>query len=91
MTELTNFCPCCSLREYDLCCKPFHEGVLPENALQLMRSRYAAYVLNMPDYIVATTHPASPQFQTLFPNRQCGSSAKHHGLKIQITLRGSRL
>ena len=27
-----------------------------------MRSRYSAYVLNLPDYIVATTHPASPQY-----------------------------
>ena len=27
-----------------------------------MRSRYAAYALCMPDYIIHTTHPASPQF-----------------------------
>jgi peptide deformylase len=29
-----------------------------------MRSRYAAYVLNLPAYIIETTHPASPQYQT---------------------------
>lgn len=62
MTELENPCPCSSGDEYDKCCKPFHEGKMPENALQLMRSRYSAYVLNIPDYIVATTHPASPQY-----------------------------
>lgn len=27
-----------------------------------MRSRYSAYVLNLADYIVATTHPASPNY-----------------------------
>lgn len=62
MADLTNSCPCCSMKEYDNCCKPFHDGIIPENALQLMRSRYSAYVLNIPDYIIATTHPASPQY-----------------------------
>ncbi len=64
MAELANLCPCCSKKEYDNCCKPFHEGVIPENALQLMRSRYAAYVLNNPNYIITTTHPASLQYST---------------------------
>ena len=27
-----------------------------------MRSRYSAYVLNLSDYIIKTTHPASPQY-----------------------------
>lgn len=57
-----NPCPCCSGKEYDACCKPFHQGALPENALLLMRSRYSAYAFNLPDYIIATTHPASPQY-----------------------------
>lgn len=30
--------------------------------MQLMRSRYAAYALCLPDYIIETTHPANPQF-----------------------------
>lgn len=62
MIDQNQPCPCCSGEIYANCCKPFHEGKLPENALQLMRSRYAAYVLNIPDYIVATTHPTSPHF-----------------------------
>lgn len=57
-----NLCPCCSGKTYDACCKPFHQGALPENALQLMRSRYSAYVLNFRDYIIATTHPENPQY-----------------------------
>lgn len=62
MSDLTKLCPCGSEQEYDQCCKVFHDGKQPENALLLMRSRYSAYVLNIPDYIIKTTHPASPQY-----------------------------
>lgn len=55
-------CPCCSGKTYDLCCRVFHQGTLPSNALELMRSRYSAYALDLPDYIVDTTHPGSPQY-----------------------------
>lgn len=55
-------CPCGSSLNYEECCKRFHEGIEPENALQLMQSRYSAYVLNLPDYIIKTTHPASPHY-----------------------------
>lgn len=57
-----NLCPCSSGMSYALCCQPFHEGDLPKNALQLMRSRFSAYVMDKPDYIIATTHPANPQY-----------------------------
>lgn len=60
--KLVHPCPCGSELEYDMCCRPFHRGAKAENALWLMRSRYSAYVLNIPEYIVATTHPASPQY-----------------------------
>lgn len=55
-------CPCFSGKAYEVCCKPFHQGTVPGNALLLMRSRYSAYALNIPDYIIETTHPASPQY-----------------------------
>lgn len=55
-------CPCTSSKNYKDCCRPFHEGRIPENALQLMRSRYAAFALDIPDYIIQTTHPASSQY-----------------------------
>lgn len=54
-------CPCTSGKFYDACCKPFHEGVHAPNPLLLMRSRFAAFALNLPDYIIETTHPMSPQ------------------------------
>lgn len=62
MTNLESPCPCGSNIEYKHCCQPLHEGAIPENALHLMRSRYTAYALNLPNYIVETTHPASPQY-----------------------------
>lgn len=57
-------CPCGSGSPYAACCKPFHQGQLPDSALKLMRSRYSAYALCLPDYIIRTTHPANPQFST---------------------------
>lgn len=62
MFNSENPCPCCSGNNYKTCCQPFHEGAQPQNALQLMRSRYSAYVLNIPEYIISTTHPASSQY-----------------------------
>lgn len=55
-------CPCKSGDAYADCCQPFHKGNLPDTALKLMRSRYSAYALCIPAYIIDTTHPGSPQF-----------------------------
>jgi SEC-C motif domain protein len=55
-------CPCGSGKAYEVCCKLFHQGQLPDSALKLMRSRYSAYALGLPAYIISTTHPANPQF-----------------------------
>lgn len=55
-------CPCFSGETYEKCCKPLHTGKKAENALQVMRSRFSAYALCMPDYIIKTTHPASPEY-----------------------------
>lgn len=55
-------CLCCSGNKYEDCCKPFHDGKLPLTALQLMRSRYCAYALNLNTYIIKTTHPKNLQY-----------------------------
>ncbi len=55
-------CPCWSGIVYEMCCQPFHLGERPDTALQLMRSRYAAYALCIPEYIIETTHPENPYF-----------------------------
>lgn len=61
-------CPCHSGLDYSECCSPYHSGEqIPESALPLMRSRYSAYALKNPDYIIETTHPENPTFSA---NRQ---------------------
>ncbi len=55
-------CPCGEGRAYAECCGVFHRGALPKSALRLMRSRYAAYALAIPEYIIHTTHPAHPDY-----------------------------
>jgi SEC-C motif-containing protein len=57
-----HLCPCHSKKKYSECCQPYHEGKICENALKLMRSRYSAYALNLPEYIIQTTHPENPQY-----------------------------
>lgn len=87
MTNNSNLCPCCSGKSYAECCKPFHDGVMPESALQLMRSRYSAYVFNFPDYIVATTHPASPQYSenTFFWKRSISKFSRNSAFqKLEV-------
>ena len=45
---------------FDACCGPYLEGRAPApSALELMRSRYTAYVLGHTDYLRATWDPAT--------------------------------
>lgn len=62
MEDFTDPCPCGTGKAYEHCCKMYHDGKQPENARLLMRSRYSAYALNIPEYIVRTTHPASSHY-----------------------------
>ncbi len=50
-------CPCHSGRPYPQCCQPYHKGKLPETAVALMRSRYAAYALGKISYVMQTQTP----------------------------------
>lgn len=51
-------CPCGSSVMYHECCEPLHQrSQYAATAEALMRSRYAAFVLQDIDYIVATTAP----------------------------------
>ena len=53
-------CPCGTGRRYKACCKRLHDGTPAADPESLMRSRYSAYALDLPAYLMATTHPASP-------------------------------
>jgi SEC-C motif-containing protein len=51
-------CPCGSGPSYDECCGPLHRGERQAaTAEELMRSRYAAYVVGEPDHVFRTWHP----------------------------------
>src|SRR5689334_9579352 len=55
-------CPCHSGLKYKKCCRPYHNGMPAPSPEALMRSRYSAYALNKPDYIMQTTHPEGPHW-----------------------------
>jgi uncharacterized protein YchJ len=50
-------CPCGSGKIYANCCKKYHDGALPENALKLMKARYSAFAKNQLKFLYATLHP----------------------------------
>lgn len=51
-------CPCDSGIEYSLCCQPYLKASQhPAQPVQLMRSRYTAFVLHNADYLVSSWHP----------------------------------
>ncbi|WP_430614346.1 YchJ family protein [Flavobacterium sp. JP2137] len=53
-----NSCYCGAAAVFEDCCGPLLKGErLAQSAVQLMRSRYSAYVLVNADYMVKTTHP----------------------------------
>jgi SEC-C motif-containing protein len=56
-------CPCGSGEAYAVCCQVWHAGLdsgahapTPE---ALMRSRYSAYAVGLPDYLLSTWHASS--------------------------------
>jgi len=56
----TASCPCGLDASYATCCGRFHRGsAAPTTAEQLMRSRYAAFVVRDADYLLRTWSPAS--------------------------------
>jgi len=57
-------CPCQRKKPYFECCEKFHTNKKnPENAKDLMRSRFSAYALKDVDYIIKTSHPKNLCFQ----------------------------
>ena len=53
-------CPCGTALPYDECCGPLHDGTTTAaTAEQLMRSRYSAFAVGDPGYLLATWHPTT--------------------------------
>jgi SEC-C motif-containing protein len=53
-------CPCGSGSPYRDCCGPLHErSAFAPTAARLMRSRYSAFALGRPQYLLDTWHPST--------------------------------
>ena len=63
-------CPCGSGTPYAGCCGRLHRGEAADTAEQLMRSRYAAFVVGDGAYLFRTWHPRTrPDEVTLSSDR----------------------
>lgn len=52
-------CPCLSGNPYGECCGPLHAGAAAPTAERLMRSRFSAFALGLPEYLVESWHPST--------------------------------
>lgn len=52
-------CPCGLPAAYRACCGRYHAGSAAPTAELLMRSRYSAYALGDPAYLLQTWHPST--------------------------------
>ena len=83
---LDSICPCQSNKSYEDCCRRFHTHTqFPETAEQLMRSRYAAYVLKNVPYIVETTVPSQQGLLNVQAIQTWAEETQWVGLKILNT------
>jgi SEC-C motif domain protein len=77
--EMAAPCPCGSSLPYARCCQRWHDGEAAPTAEALMRSRYAAYVLGLNDYLLATWHPTTrPTELDDTPLRWLGLEVRRH-------------
>lgn len=86
-------CPCHSGKKYKQCCQPYHKGILPSNALKLMRSRYSAFALGAAEYIMSTTHPNNSDYSLNTDEWKTGilsfsNTTRFIGLKINEFIDG---
>lgn len=56
---ITMPCPCGRSDSYEQCCGRFHQGMTPDTAEQLMRSRFTAFQLMLEDYVRDTWFPGT--------------------------------
>lgn len=61
-----SLCPCGSHKAYSQCCELFiTHSQSPQTAEQLMRSRFTAFYLNKPLYLLNTHHPSQRETDEL--------------------------
>ena len=80
---------------YQDCCQPYHDGLLnneadkidgakPDSAERLMRSRYSAFVLAKPEYIVKTSLPAQQNLLDILAIEAWAKETDWAGLEIVV-------
>jgi SEC-C motif-containing protein len=73
-------CPCGSAAAYQTCCGRFIEHKdAPQTALELMRSRYSAHVMNELSYLKQTWHPSK---RASDPHNSADQSVKWISLEV---------
>ncbi|BDD06254.1 YchJ family protein [Aureibacter tunicatorum] len=76
-------CPCGSNLNYSECCGRAHrDQSMAKTALQLMKSRYSAYVLGKIDYIKQTTHPKKRKSYDFDQLKRWSKESEWCGLEI---------
>ena len=74
-------CPCGRPLAYAACCGLYHAGAIAPDAEALMRSRYSAYVKQLPDYLLASWQP-STRPQSLSLDEPAGQRTQWLGLTV---------
>ena len=88
MLALTG-CVCGKGTSTETCCRPLLRGeVRARTAEELLRSRYAAYVLGEMDYVFATHDPATQEGLDREGSERWSKEATWQGLEIVATERG---
>lgn len=87
MAEKVNLmdpCPCQSGVNYENCCQPKHLGSeKAKTAEELLRARYAAFVVGNIDYIMDTHHPEKKQEIDRDSIEEWSKHSTWHSLEIQ--------
>ena len=80
-------CPCGTGLPYAECCGRLHDGAATAGtAEQLMRSRYSAFAVGDPAYLLATWHPS-----TRPPSLELDPTVRWTGLDVLATTDGGLL
>ena len=80
-------CPCGTGLPYAECCGRLHDGsATAATAEQLMRSRYSAFAVGDPAYLLVTWHPSSRP-----PSLELDPSVRWTGLDVLATTDGGLL
>lgn len=75
-------CPCGS-PNYQICCQPYHDGVnTAPDAVNLMKSRYSAFVLNKASYLYNTS--SSSLQKTLTVDELESASRSTQFVRLQV-------